>query len=74
MTKWDDVWVAEQAVNEMKCREISTQAMLKVQSLAAGNETTFRYYMTMTIKNMVDHLGMSMAAQLTKEEILGDVG
>ena len=53
------------------CKAISVRAMLSVQRLCGPNETEFQYAMTLVIHHMADHLGLSLAARKTKEEIQG---
>jgi hypothetical protein len=45
--------------------------MLRVQAIACGDETEFQYAMSLVIHQLVEHLGLSLAARKTREEILG---
>jgi hypothetical protein len=55
---------------QQNCRAISTVTMLKVQTTCAGNETEFQYAMTLVMHNLMEHLGRSLGARKTMEEIL----
>ena len=56
---------------QSSCKGIALSTMQHVQMMCSGDETEFQYAMSLVIHQMMEHLGLSLAARKTREEILG---
>lgn len=64
----EEAEVEQLAKFQQACRDIGIFAMTRVQAMSRGDETEFQYGMTLVIRQLTEHLGLSLAAQKCREE------